>query len=101
MVNTARIAELIREPEKTEGSPRRSRKARFHHMQSFPQHLVQLVLDGPSTFETAAAAATNRHDFELAVQQALRHRRGRRGRRRRGEPQPTEADAGRGVARGG
>ena len=43
-------------------------------MQSFSQHLVELVLEGVVEFETAAAAATNRHDFELVVQQALRRK---------------------------
>jgi Tfp pilus assembly ATPase PilU len=41
-------------------------------MQSFSQHLVRLVLAEEIDFETAAAAATNRHDFEIAVQQAQR-----------------------------
>ena len=44
-------------------------------MQSFSQHLVELVLEEQVEFEVAAAAATNRHDFEIAVQQALRRKR--------------------------
>jgi twitching motility protein PilT len=72
MVNTARIADLIREPEKTDGILEAIEEGGFHHMQSFSQHLVRLVLEEKVDFETAAAAATNRHDFELAVQQALR-----------------------------
>ncbi len=72
MVNTARIADLIREPEKTEGLLDAVEEGGFHHMQSFSQHLVQLVLDEQVDFETAATAATNRHDFEIAVQQAVR-----------------------------
>jgi twitching motility protein PilT len=72
MVNTARIADLIREPEKTEGLLDAIEEGGFHHMQSFSQHLVQLVLDEEVDFETAATAATNRHDFEIAVQQAVR-----------------------------
>src|SRR5918992_2298320 len=74
LVNTARIAELIREPEKTEGITEALEEGSFHQMQSFSQHLVQLVLDELVDLETAAAAATNRHDFELAVQQALKHK---------------------------
>ncbi len=65
MVNTARIAYLIREPEKTEGILDAIEDGAYHHMQSFSQ-----VLD----FETAAAASTNRHDFEIAVEQALRRK---------------------------
>src|SRR5918999_3463026 len=74
MVNTARIADLIREPEKTEGITEAIEEGSFHHMQSFAQHLVELVLAEQVDFETAAAAATNRHDFEIAVQQALRQK---------------------------
>jgi twitching motility protein PilT len=77
MVNTARIADLIREPEKTEGIPDALEEGSFHRMQSFAQHLVQLVLDGVVDFETAAGAATNRHDFEIAVDQALRKKEAR------------------------
>jgi twitching motility protein PilT len=72
MVNTARIADLIREPEKTEGLTDAIEEGGFHHMQSFSQHLVQLVLDEQVEFEVAATGATNRHDFEIAVQQAVR-----------------------------
>jgi twitching motility protein PilT len=72
MVNTARIADLIREPEKTEQIADAIEDGGFHDMQSFAQHLVQLVLDEHVDLETAAGAATNRHDFEIAVQQALR-----------------------------
>jgi twitching motility protein PilT len=74
LVNTARIADLIREPEKTEGITEALEEGSFHNMQSFAQHLVQLVLDELVDLETAAAAATNRHDFELAVQQALKRK---------------------------
>jgi twitching motility protein PilT len=72
MVNTARISDLIRDPEKTDGIHEALEEGSFHHMQSFGQHLVELVLEGRVDFETAAAAATNRHDFEIDVQQALR-----------------------------
>jgi twitching motility protein PilT len=72
MMNTARIADLIREPEKTEGITDAIEDGAFHHMQSFSQHLVQLVVGGVVEREVAAAAATNRHDFEIAVERALR-----------------------------
>jgi twitching motility protein PilT len=72
MINTARIADLIRDPEKTEGIIDAIEDGGFHDMQSFAQHLVELVLEEKVDFETAAAAATNRHDFEISVQQALR-----------------------------
>jgi len=72
MVNTARIADLIRDPLKTDGILEAIEEGGYHHMQSFSQHLVHLVLDERVEFEVAAAAATNRHDFEIAVQQAAR-----------------------------
>jgi twitching motility protein PilT len=75
MVNTARIAELIREPEKTHGLTEAIEEGGYHLMQSFSQHLVQLVVDDVVELEVAAAAATNRHDFEIAVDQALRRKR--------------------------
>ena len=71
MVNTARIADLIREPEKTHGLNEAIEGGGYHKMQSFSQHLVQLVVDDVVELEVAAAAATNRHDFEIAVDQAL------------------------------
>jgi twitching motility protein PilT len=74
MVNTARIADLIREgraDEITEAIDDGS----FHHMQSFTGHLVQLVLAELVEEEVAANAAPNRHDFEIAVQKALRQKR--------------------------
>jgi len=74
MVNTARIADLIRDPLKTDGILEAIEEGGYHHMQSFSQHLVQLVLDERVEFEVAATAATNRHDFEIAVQQASREK---------------------------
>jgi twitching motility protein PilT len=74
MVNTARIADLIRDPLKTDGILEAIEEGGYHHMQSFSQHLVQLVLDERVEFEVAATAATNRHDFEIAVQQAAREK---------------------------
>jgi twitching motility protein PilT len=74
MVNTARIADLIRDGE-MEKTTEAIEDGDFHNMQSFSQHLVQLVLDDLVEEEVAANAATNRHDFEMAVQQAVKRRR--------------------------
>jgi twitching motility protein PilT len=74
MVNTARVADLIREGRADE-IPEAIEDGAFHHMQSFSAHLVQLVLDELVDEETAASAAGNRHDFEIAVQKALRQKR--------------------------
>jgi twitching motility protein PilT len=93
MVNTARIADLIREPEKTEGITDALEEGQFHHMQSFSQHLVQLVLDDVVDFETAAAASTNRHDFEISVQQALKAKQAATAAETSEDAQPGEAPA--------
>jgi twitching motility protein PilT len=92
MVNTARIADLIREG-RTDEMTEAIEEGDFHHMQSFSQHLVQLVLDGLVEEETAANAASNRHDFEIAVQQALRRKKHAEaeGEHAAAEEQPAEA----------
>ena len=74
LVNTARIADLIRDGE-TDKITEAIEDGEFHQMQSFSQHLVQLVLAELVEEEIAANAASNRHDFEIAVQQALKRRR--------------------------
>jgi twitching motility protein PilT len=73
LVNTARIADLVREGRSDEITEA-IEDGDFHHMQSFSQHLVDLVLEGLVEEETAANAASNRHDFEIAVQQAVRRK---------------------------
>jgi twitching motility protein PilT len=85
MVNTARISDLIRDPAKTDGIAEAIEDGDFHSMQSFSQHLVQLVLEELVDLETASNAATNRHDFEIAVQQALRRKRAESN----GAPEPS------------
>ncbi len=92
MFNTARVADLIREPEKTEGITEAIEEGDYHNMQSFSQHLVQLVLEDRLEFEVAATGATNRHDFELSVQQALRHRKAAEAAAAKGEPEPTDEE---------
>ncbi len=87
MVNTARIAELIRDPLKTEQIADAIDEGAIHRMQTFTQSLVQLVLDGSVEYETAANAATNRHDFEIACKQALKEQAAAAG-------EDTEADDG-------
>jgi twitching motility protein PilT len=72
MINTARIADMIRDPNKTDGITKAIEEGAIYHMQTFQQHLVQLVLDEVVHEEIAASAATNRHDFELSLGRALR-----------------------------
>ena len=74
MVNTSLISDLIIDPEKTEDIPEAIEAGEFHNMQSFPQHLVQLVLAGLVEPDVAAGASGNKHDFEIALAHALRSR---------------------------
>jgi twitching motility protein PilT len=71
MVNNVRIADLIREnhiEEITEAIEDGS----FFDMQSFTQALIAHVLEGTIDKEVAANAATNRHDFMVALDRALK-----------------------------
>ena len=44
----------------------------FFQMQTFTQALLKLVIQGRVDSETAANAATNRHDFLVALEFALK-----------------------------
>ena len=69
MVSNARIAELIRE-RRTEEIGDAIADGEFFEMQTFAMALLELVLSGLVDRETAANAATNRHDFEIALDHA-------------------------------
>jgi twitching motility protein PilT len=71
MVNNARIAELIRD-NKTEEISDAIEEGTFFQMQSFEQALIELVVSGAIDQEVAASAATNQHDFMVALQHALK-----------------------------
>jgi twitching motility protein PilT len=69
MVSNARIAELIRESRGDE-IPDAIDDGEFFEMQSFSRALINLVLADLVDRETAANAATNRHDFEISLDRA-------------------------------
>jgi twitching motility protein PilT len=69
MVSNARIAELIRERRSDEISDAIS-EGEFFEMQTFATALIGLVLGGLVEREIAADAATNRHDFLIALEHA-------------------------------
>jgi twitching motility protein PilT len=71
MVANNRIQELIRE-DKPEFVPEAIAEGSFFHMQPLSQALIDLVLRGEVDEETAAAAAPNRHDFNIALGRALK-----------------------------
>jgi twitching motility protein PilT len=73
MVNNSRISDLIRE-RKTEEILDAIAEGQFFDMQTFSQALIELVVAGDVDRETAANASTNRHDFLVALDQALKRK---------------------------
>jgi twitching motility protein PilT len=71
MVANTRIADLIREHKEDE-IPDAIAQGAFFDMQTFKQALLTLVLNGEIDREIAANAATNRHDFLVALEHALK-----------------------------
>jgi twitching motility protein PilT len=69
MVTNARIQELIRE-RRADEIPDAIDDGEFFEMQTFTKALIDLVLGDFVDRETAANAATNRHDFEIALDRA-------------------------------
>jgi len=69
MVVNARVAELIRE-RRGDSIPQAIEDGEYFSMQSFAQALIRLVLDGLVEREVAANAATNQHDFLIALERA-------------------------------
>jgi twitching motility protein PilT len=84
MVTNARIADLIRE-NRAEDISAAIAEGAFFHMQTFEQALIDLVLRGDVDQEIAANAATNRHDFLVALESA--------GKRQRAAASEAEAEA--------
>jgi twitching motility protein PilT len=74
MVMNSRIADLIRES-KAEEITDAVAEGEYFQMQTFTQALIAQVLSGAVDSETAANAATNRHDFLVALEQALKRQR--------------------------
>src|SRR3954471_19922350 len=73
MVTNARIADLLREG-KAEEIEDAIADGEFMHMQTFRQALIAHVLDGKIDREIAAGAASNRHDFIVALEQEEKRR---------------------------
>ena len=69
MVTNARIADLIREARPDEISDAIA-EGDFFDMQTFSQALIKLVVAGDVDREVAANAASNRHDFLVALERA-------------------------------
>jgi twitching motility protein PilT len=74
MVMNARIADLVREG-RSEEIIDAVAEGEFFQMQTFTQALIEHVLAGTVDREIAANAATNRHDFLVALEQAIKRKR--------------------------
>jgi twitching motility protein PilT len=85
MVMNARIADLIREGRADEITDAVA-EGEFFDMQTFTQALIEHVLAGRVDREVAANAATNKHDFLVALEQAIK-------RKRAADAQEAEAQA--------
>jgi twitching motility protein PilT len=73
MVTNKRIEELIRE-NRADEIPNAIEDGAFFEMQALPAALIDLVLGGLVDRETAANAATNRHDFLILLERAEKAR---------------------------
>ena len=73
MVNNSRVADLIRD-QKVEEIPDAISEGEFFDMQTFTDALIEHVVAGEVDREVAANAATNRHDFLVALEQALKRK---------------------------
>jgi twitching motility protein PilT len=71
MMTNARIADLIRENQ-PEAITDAIEEGSFLDMQSFTQALLDLVVSGRVDQEVAANAATNRHDFIVLLERAMK-----------------------------
>src|SRR6185437_16797586 len=74
MVMNARIADLIREGHADEITDAVA-EGDFFEMQTFSQALIDHVLSGAVDPEVAANASTNRHDFLVSLEQAVKRKR--------------------------
>jgi twitching motility protein PilT len=73
MIANARIADLIRD-NKPDEITEAIAEGDFFQMQTFSKALIQLVLDEKVDREVAANASSNRHDFLIALDRALKER---------------------------
>src|SRR6266496_2764485 len=73
MICTDIVRDMIKDEERTSELPDYIGDSRDKYgMQTFDQHLRDLVVDGVITYETALPAASNRKDFELQMRSVRR-----------------------------
>jgi twitching motility protein PilT len=71
MITNARIGDLIRES-RTDEIPDAIEEGEFFQMQTFRRALIDLVVTGQIDREVGANASSNRHDFLIALEHALK-----------------------------
>ena len=69
LVMNGRVRDLILNPEQTHMIPDIVAESGFYGMQTFDQALLALFRAGLVELEEAKSAATNPHDFQIALQQ--------------------------------
>jgi len=70
LINNGRVAERIADPDKTHELKDVIADGGYYGMVTFDQWMLKLLQDGKITVDAAFKAVSNRHDFELAMQQA-------------------------------
>jgi twitching motility protein PilT len=88
MINNARIADLIREarPEQIHDA---IEEGGFFEMQTFSKALIDLVVAGEVDRDLAANASSNRHDFLVALERALKQQVAEQREAEKPEPPPA------------
>ena len=69
-VNTPRLEEALADPEKTDTIEDIVAAGGYSGMQTFDQHLLQLVLAGTVSIATARLVSSNPHDFAVMLKRA-------------------------------
>jgi twitching motility protein PilT len=69
-VNTPRLQEAVADPDRTDQIEEIVAAGAYSGMQTFDQHLLQLVLDGTVSISDAALASSNSHDFSVMLKRA-------------------------------
>ena len=69
-VNTPRLAEAIADPDKTDTMTDIIATGGYSGMQTFDQHLVELVTHGTVTIQAAKMVSSNAHDFSVMLKRA-------------------------------
>jgi len=93
LLATATVRDMIRDPARTPELTEYMRESREQYgMQTFDQHLMDLVSDGTVTYEVAATASSNPADFELQMRTLRRRTMSTQAPPQVQEPAPAAAD---------